>query len=646
MSALENFHLLRPLWLLGLPVCWLLIVYGWRHWRVRQDLSQWINPSLLAHLIDNDSQRMSRRNLVAAMLVSTIAVISLSGPTWEKMPQPVEKSEQAMVILLDLSPSMMAEDLMPSRLVRARYKITDLLNQRQDGLTALIAYAGEAYTVTPLSDDTRTITALLPSLSPNALPIRGSNIEMAYDMAIQVLKNGGHSNGDIVLFTDGIAVNASHYLIESANTQFPLSIIGLGTEEGAPIPVSSGGFAKERDGSIVLAKLQPNVLADIARRSRGVYRTLSHNNDDINAVLNVQKPANDQTREVDREFDQWIDRGGLLVLLLIPFVAMAFRRGVILPVLLAGIVTSFPQPSQAFEWKDLWQTRDQQAMMSLQNGDAAAAASKFEDPNWKGTAAYQAGDYQTAIDNFKKLDNPLAHYNRGNALAKSGQLEEAINAYAEALKQQPDFEDATANKELVEQLLKEQQEQQQKQQQSQENNQQQDSDDQSSDSQSSNNQSQNNNSQEQNSDSKNNQSQSDSSNTSNPDQRAPQDDSKLADNQEKSGKKSDEELESEKKAAEQADDSPEKAEQLASEELSSEDLSTDQQPADQQSLASAEEARKDAEQQQALEQWLRRVDDDPSGLMREKFNYEYQKRREQYRRGDWQPPENGALQRW
>lgn len=622
MSALESFHFLRPLWLLAMPVFWLIIFIGWRIWKNKQDLGRWIDQSLLVHLIDNESQQLSRQTLVFSLIAVTLAVLAVAGPAWEKIPQPVEKSDQALVILLDLSPSMMAEDITPSRLTRTRYKITDLLNQRKDGLTALIVYAGEAYTVTPLSDDTETISALLPSLSPAEMPISGSNVEMAYDMAIELLENAGHSTGDIILFTDGIATNASDYLIETANTQYPLSIIGVGTPEGAPIPINSGGFAKNRDGSIVLAKLETNRLKDVAARSRGTYRALTSNNDDLNAISTHQIRDNNQTREVDREYDQWIDRGGYLALLLIPFAAYAFRRGLILPTILLGVAITMPQPASAFTWQDLWQTADQQGMEAQKSGNHADAAEKFKDPLWKGSAAYQAGDYQAAISAFEKIDTPQAHYNRGNALAKSGELEKALDAYDQALSQQPEFEDALTNKQLIEELLKQQQQDQQS---SNENN---ESDQNNQDSESSeNNQQQD--SSEQDASDQNNENQSDSEQNQDSAQNGHSDEG-----QEDSESKS---------ANNEEQETPESEQKQTQSETSDEDSAEGQQQAAQQIT---EQDTNNAEEQQALEQWLRKINDDPSGLMREKFNYEYKKRRNEYQRGEWQPPENGALQRW
>ncbi len=179
----SQFHLLRPLWLLALlPALALLLAL----WRQRQQARQWqqlVAPELLPHLLDANTSRTPARYLLALALVWLLAVIALAGPSWEKRPVAIEKNQQALVIILDLSPSMLSEDIKPSRLTRARLKIIDILQRRQDGYTGLVAYAGDAHAVTPLSDDSKTIINLLPDLSPQIMPLSGSNTEAAVNAA-------------------------------------------------------------------------------------------------------------------------------------------------------------------------------------------------------------------------------------------------------------------------------------------------------------------------------------------------------------------------------------------------------------------------------------------------------------------------------
>lgn len=642
-----HFHWLRPLWLLGIPLVMLAGVYLWRG-RVRH--SQWqqlINPQLLPHLLQGKLSRQQRWPLAALLSALIIALVAMAGPSWEKLPQPIHKTNNALVILYDMSPSMLAEDLKPSRLVRSRLKLVDLLQQRKEGLTALIAYAGEAHTVTPLTDDTETISSLLPALSPTVMPVSGSNTEMALDLAVKLFKDSGVTEGDILLVTDEVTVDAQQYLRRKLPLGFHLSILGVGSEAGAPIPARHGGFIRDKNNGIVLAKLNVSELSELASKSGGSYRTLSHDDSDIRALLPRADLLGGDTRELEREFDTWLDRGAWLVLLLIPFAAFSFRRGWLL---VLPLMFCLPEPSYAFGWQDLWQTRDQQGMELLQQNQASEAASTFNNPDWKATAHYRAGNYAAAAEAFADQQSASGYYNAGNALAKAGQLQAALNAYDQALKLQPEMADARANRELVEQLL-----QQQNQDQQQDPNQQQnDSGQNEQQDDPSGNNGQDSPEQNAGEDSANNQESENQDSGNSGEGSQPQDADGNAGSEGNQGKQSgngeqpagdphqgdDNNLAAAEDAENQRDGEP--AQQTEATQAGDQHANTD---------AGAEsgaprEAQLSDEEQQAMEQWLRQIPDDPSGLMRRKFEHQYRQRLLESQRGYWQPPGNQNQERW
>ncbi|MDH5298405.1 MAG: VWA domain-containing protein, partial [Desulfobulbaceae bacterium] len=187
-TLITNFHFLRPLWLLAvLPGAGLFYAL----WRRHGQGGQWqkvIDAALLPFLMGRDlADNRSHRPLTALLAAWLLASVSLAGPTWEKLPQPVHKKQDALVLIQDLSLSLYAQDLAPDRLTRARHKLMDILAARTEGTTALIVYAGDAHVVCPLTDDTRTIAAMLPALSPELMPRYGSNIEEAVELALQLL---------------------------------------------------------------------------------------------------------------------------------------------------------------------------------------------------------------------------------------------------------------------------------------------------------------------------------------------------------------------------------------------------------------------------------------------------------------------------
>ena len=624
-ADLSQFHFLRPhlLWLI-IPTaiaCWLLARTALTSGR----LQKVIDPELLPHLLMRGGEKRPWLfGLIFALLAAVI--IALAGPTWRKLPTPVYTNQDALVILLDLSPSMMATDLSPNRLTRARLKILDILKQRKDGLTALVAYAGEAHVVTPLTDDTATIANLVPSLSPRIMPVPGSNIELAVETGLRLIKDGASGHGKLLAVTDGIAKAAIGTIkSELGGTNASLSILAVGSGEGSPIPKPNGsGFITDDSGAIIIANYDRRELSNLADSSGGRFAKISVDDSDINYLLPDEAPEA-KAELAERDFDQWQEEGPWLVLLLLPFAALLFRRGTLACAL--PLIFLLPTPeTEAAEWQDLWKTPNQQAEELLKEGKPAEAAKRFDNSQWRGTAQYRAGEYDAAAKNFAQSTDPQGLYNLGNSLTQQGRFDEAIKAYDEALKRNPEFADAQNNRDIAEKLKELQQEQQQKQQQDQ----QQGDQDQQQQSQQQENQQQNGNQQQQ-----------DQSEQNAESQQGQQD----SDQNQGQGSE-DEQQSDERQAGQQPQDEQQEQEQQADSQQQQTGKEENKQGEQQQQSASAEESPLDPETQQALDQWLRQIPDDPAGLMREKFKYESLQRRRAYRAGEWQPPENGATQRW
>ncbi|MEN0035982.1 MAG: VWA domain-containing protein, partial [Cellvibrio sp.] len=460
--VISQFHFLRPWWLAALvPVVIIALLLWYQKHNARQ-WQQMVAPELLQYLLDGQTTRIKPWQLIALLLAWIISAISLAGPSWEKRPVAVEKNQQALVLMLDLSPSMMSEDLKPSRLVRARLKIADLLRLRKDGQTALLVYAGDVHVVTPLTDDTETINNIIPALHPNVMPAQGSNTEEAVTRAIQLLKDANITQGDLILITDGVDADARQNVVDIMNreTQYRLSVLGVGSSTPTPIPTGKGGFVRDNQRNIVTTQLDAGDLQNLANQTRGRYRTLANTSSDIDYLMDLPAPQKEETQRVDRDFDSWYDRGHWLILLLLPIILYCFRRGVLLCLFLIPLIGLTPSKSYAFGWDDLWKNKNQQAYDKLQENQAAEAAQQFDTPDWKASAQYRAGNYEEAAKNFAQSNTADAHYNRGNALAKANELTAATKAYDEALKLNPDLEDAKKNRKLVEDLIKEQKEQQ------------------------------------------------------------------------------------------------------------------------------------------------------------------------------------------
>ena len=638
---LSQFHWLRPLWLFALIPALILIIFLWRQKRKAYQWQQLIAPELLPFLLDGKTVQTKKSLLWVLLLAWIISVLAIAGPSWVKRPTLVEKNQQALVILLDLSYSMISEDIKPSRIARARLKIADILRDRKDGQTALVAYAGEAHTVTPVSDDSATILSLLSSMHPNIMPLQGSNTEDAVSRGIQLLHDAGATRGDLLLITDGVVPEAFEKIQRLlAGQKIRLNILGVGTNQPAPIPSPQGGFLRNDSGTIITTQLNSNELTELAKSVNGLYHDLSNNNSDID-YLKPSEVKDDSSPGLKRDFDQWFDQGHWLVFLLLPIVLFCFRRGVLLSLLIIPLFGFTPTQSYALGFDDLWLTQDQQAKRQLNKGDAQKAAEQFESPEWKATAQYRAGDYAAAANSFSQIDTANGHYNRGNALAKSGKLEDAIKAYDEALKRNPAMEDAKKNRELVANLLKQQKDQNKENKENKENK-----------------------DQDKNQDGKQNQQNKENQNRENKDQQQQdkdqqqdqqnQKDQNQANSQSSAAGNNNQQQTGSAQQSSQSGTNSSVQNQAQSGQSSSASAPTAHQVSSAGSSAQAElpqEARLDPagaateEQRQAMEQWLRRVPDDPGGLLRNKFKYQYQLNRQKQENGELKSPDNHADQR-
>jgi Ca-activated chloride channel family protein len=527
--------------------------------------------------------------------------LALAGPAWERLPGPAFRNDSALIIALDLSKSMDATDLKPSRISRARYKISDILKQRKDGQTALMVYSGDAFTVTPLTTDTDTINSQLEALNTDIMPSPGSNTGVAINKAADLLHQAGLTQGHILLVTDGAdsdsAAEASQVLGD-----YRLSVLAMGTPEGAPIPIAGGGFLKDNSGNIVVAKLNTAELSDLAVAGHGVYQPTTANDTDVEQLGNLFNQAvnSDNSEQTDSLLQQWDDKGPWLLLLILPWAALRFRKGLLAFALICWL--PLPQNAHALDWQSLWETNDQRAQKAFQQQQYDQAAKAFDNPDWRAAAQYKAGQYQEAAETLKGSQTADGHYNRGNALAKAGQLQDAIQAYDETLKLNPQHADAQYNKELLEKQQQEQKKQQ-------------DKDNQSSDSSSKEQDPKQGESEDkQNQQQDKPQSQEQGQNQHKDQQQ--QDDGKPADNKQNPPQNQGKQPQPEQQAnqADDASQKPSKPEKAQPEQA-------------QQTTAEQDETKR------ANAQLLKRIPDEPTGLLKRKFKYQYGQREP--------PPHNG-----
>jgi len=576
-----DFHFIRPLWLIMIPFIFFLIIAFKKR---RLSVGNWgniIDKKLIPYVLHRDELKEDPKKWWLFTVTGFLAVIAMAGPTWEKIQQPSFRADQSLVIALDLSRSMNAQDLSPNRLTRGKLKILDILERRRSAQVALIVYSANAFTVTPLTSDSDTIISLINSLDTSIMPSRGSYPAAAIEKGIQLLKQAGASNGEILLVTDGgITSDVFDSVNKLKSEGYKLSVLGVGTEDGAPIPKESGGFVIDNSGQIAIARLEIEDLIKLASIGGGTYTNLTSNDQDINMLLS-EKVLDAEESDESLATDQWHEFGPWLLLLIVPLTSLFFRRGWVFILILS--VLPHDNPLYAFGWIDLWKTKNQQAKEAFDNGDYDTAVSLFTDPKWLAVANYDAKNFQESAQIFNSIDDSDSLYNYANSLAKSGQFKKALEIYNEVIDIENKPEDAIYNRDLIMNLLKEQESKGEN-----DNNE-----------QSSNEGSSGDNSQDEMSEnSEEAQKESSSEDGNNDDQ------NDLDSNREQSNEEDIEAIERELEKA--ADNSENELQENTSNETEVDE-------------------RMVQEQQQALEQWLRRIPDDPGGLLRRKFRYQYQR---------------------
>ena len=592
ISFWQALHFLRPHWLWAL----LAIPLAAGLWRYRLRRGEAWRDSVDAHLLPAllvAGGRASWAGFVLASLGWLLAVTALAGPAWRKSEQPLFRSQAPLVIALDLSARIQAADLPPSRLLQARAKLATLLHERSGGEVALLAYAGESFTVAPLTDDAANVALFLDALEPSVMPVDGQRADRAIADAERLLGQADFARGDILLITDRVDAAAIAAATQARAHGYRVSVLGLGTPAGAAY--------RGADGSIAQARLEPGSLQALASAGGGRYAALGAGDDDLRALGVLDPVLEESSSEAQTGGAQWRDEGYWLLAPLMLLALLAFRRRGAL-MLAALCILPLATPAQAAEG-NWWRRADQVEQQRL---DA-------------GVQAYRKGDFAGAQSQFDGIDSDQGWYNLGNALARQGRYDEAIAAYDRALAKHPQMPDAVANRAAVDAARKRKQ-----------NNR--DDCGQGQGQQGANNQNPNNqNSQsgknQDSQDPQNGQNQSQSGSPQNADNRSGKDSAKSQANSQQQP--------SPKPGQDKADAPPQQADAEAQRQADAAQRERMQQAMAQQqqqqgaqagNAAQAQETPEQREQRQAVEAWMRRVPDDPGSLLRAKFRLEHERR--------------------
>lgn len=418
MIAGVELEWLRPQWLWALLGLIPGVLLAWRHQRAA-GWARVVDAHLLPHLLEPGHARRGLLRAWPALLAYALAVLALAGPSLGRAPAPAWQVRMPLVIVLDLSSAARATDIAPNRLAIARQSISEALRLRAGAPVALVAFAGAPFTVAPLTDDPANVAVFLDALAPDVMPVDGRRTDAALRHAADLLARAGHARGRVLLMSDGADANAIGAAEALQATGIRVDVLGIGGETGALLRTPEG---------LRRVRLDAASLEALARAGGGRYATAAAGEGDLRSLGVADAGSMDGVAGTPRGQARR-DDGIWLVPAVLLLVLPAFRRRAGALAVLA-VVALIPVQVRANE---LWRRADQ-----------AAHARMVE-----GHRDFRAGRFDAAAQAYAGVPGADAHYNRGNALAKAGQYEAAINAYSDALRTQPGMADAVANREAV-----------------------------------------------------------------------------------------------------------------------------------------------------------------------------------------------------
>ena len=461
---LSEMHFTHPLWLLALltvPLIWIAyFLLNPSHFNHRQ-LDQFVDKHLLPYLLLGNSKKQSSlwKHLLLWTAVWSFLSLALAGPRWTFRESETFSKDQNLVILLDLSDSMNATDIKPSRLARAKQKIEDILNLAKGVKIGLIAFAADSFMITPLTDDIATVLHLLPTLDTDLVYVQGSRLSPALEMASNIFGAEQGSNNFLLLISDGGFEDDANAIVTAkklGEKGIVVHTMGIGTIEGIPLNDKEGNILK-KDGVPVISRLDKDHLSEISKIGNGRYIDLHYSNDEERAILNDLNQRAEAQTLLGKKNRVWDEYFYLLILPVLPIILLWFRRGYIFAIFLMFVL---PASDIHAEIYDYFKNNDQLGKDALEKEEYETAINAFEDPYRKGISYYRAGDYEHAEQTFRqsKREDVTCHalYNLGNSLVYQQKLQEAITTYEEVLKKWPDHTKAKENLEIVKKMLEQQ----------------------------------------------------------------------------------------------------------------------------------------------------------------------------------------------
>lgn len=304
---LNNFHFLRPYWLLALIPFLLMIPLLWKQRQSNQSWKKICDPHLFQFLLQQQPSQQRRWLLLSLLLSLLLMILALAGPSWKRLPVPTFHVIEPHVLVLNLSSSMLKKDIPPSRLKRAKFKIKDLLEQQDNGQWGLVVYTGEPFLVSPLTEDGKTISALLPSLMPDIMPVGGQNMAAAIKMAGELIDQADFKQGQILVLSDFPPDN--HALDEAEK------LVDKGIQTSMMPVIKSGS--------------KNPMYQKLASAGGGQLLPLNSSNQQVQQWLKKSSAGNSFDLNKNNLIPVWQDEGRWFLLVALLFFLPVFRRGLL-----------------------------------------------------------------------------------------------------------------------------------------------------------------------------------------------------------------------------------------------------------------------------------------------------------------------------
>lgn len=441
------FHFLRPwaLWLfIPLGIIVIILLLGNREQKKWKKI---IAPALRPFMFSKGNQDAILLPLILLVLGLSCMILSLAGPTWKKREIPGEKIPSVVMISLDLSKSMMATDIQPSRLERAKMKITDFLDANPRSRAGLIAFAGTPHTVLPFTSDYKLIKHHAASLYNWEMPVQGTDMALNFALIDTMMKNV-EAPSTILLMTDAIDNNEATLLSDYINNSIHrLEILLFSTPNGASVPGVEG----------VISKQDPVALNNLKQNEKITVTPITLDKSDVEGIAKKISDNLMFEKETKENAKDWDDMGWLLLIPALLITLFWFRKGWVVQWCWIPLVfLSFSSCGADSKYPDLWYTKDYQAELWYEKGDYDKAAELFQDNPHKAAAYIKAGDFQSAAVLLAEDSTATGKYNYGLALAKLGLYDDAIDAFQEAASKDPSLQDKASHNIQASQLMKDQ----------------------------------------------------------------------------------------------------------------------------------------------------------------------------------------------